>query len=148
MAEFERSDEGLVVTGPLDVEAEAKFRRHLRVLLDSDAEALTLDLSKVKYISSICVGSLVSFWIDLRPKGRRMKIVPSPIVRKVLDMVGLSGVFAKAASVRKAPPAEESSSKRAHFDDDSAGDGDSKAEGDSAAEGDSKDEGGSAGDDQ
>jgi anti-anti-sigma factor len=133
MAEFERSDDGLVVEGPLDIEAAPKLGRHLKVLLDSDAEVLTLDLSKVKYISSICVGSLVAFWVDLRPAGRRMKVAPSPAVRKVFDMVGLSGVFAKAASVRKPPPApEKPTAKHADFDDDESAGGDAPADWDSA----------------
>ncbi len=132
MAEFERSDDGLVVTGPLDTDAATKLGRHLQVLLEGDAEVLTVDLSKVKYISSICVGSLVAFWVDLRPAGRRMKVAPSPAVRKVFDLVGLSSVFAKAASVRKPPPAaEKQSSKHADFDDDASAGGDAPADWDS-----------------
>ena len=114
MAEFDRRDDGLTVTGPLDAESESKLRRHLNVLLGEEAETVAIDLSKVNSISSVCVGQLVAFWIDLRPAGRRMKLVPSPAVRKVLDMTGLTGVFARAASERRkagpeadAPGAEE-----------------------------------------
>ena len=129
MAELERNDDGLVVEGPLDIEAAPKLGRHLKVLLEGDAEVLTLDLSKVKYISSVCVGSLVAFWVDLRPAGRRMKVAPSPAVRKVFDMVGLSSVFAKAASVRKpAPEAEKPASKHADFDDAESSGGDAPSD--------------------
>jgi anti-anti-sigma factor len=118
MVEFDRTEGRLVVAGSLDGDAEAKLRRHLQVLLDADADTVTLDLSKVDFISSVCVGALVAFWIDLRPKGRRMKVAPSAAVRKVLDMTGLSSVFAKAASARKSQPEAAPSSKRAEFDED------------------------------
>ncbi|MHC5056789.1 MAG: STAS domain-containing protein [Planctomycetota bacterium] len=138
MAEFDRGDDGLAVRGSLDGDSEGKLRRHLQVLLSGDAETVTVNLSKVDSISSICVGSLVAFWIDLRPSGRRMKVAPSPAVRKVLDMTGLSGVFAKAASVRKPPPAEEKpASKHADFDDDAADDEDGPVDGGGSDDGDS-----------
>jgi len=137
MAEYDRSDEGLVVTGALDGDSESKLRRHLQVLLGGEAETVTIDLSKVDFISSACVGSLVAFWVDLRPAGRRMKIAPSTTVRKVLDMTGLSGVFARAASARKP---KKPSSKHASFEDEpdkpdgESADGDApKDEGDSAS---------------
>ena len=125
MAEFDRSDDGLVVKGSLDNDSEGKLRRHLEVLLGGEAKKVTIDLSKVDYISSVCVGSLVAFWVDLRPAGRLVKIAPSPAVRKVLDMTGLSGVFAKAASPRKAKPKKKAST-HADFDDGSPGDGDTE----------------------
>ena len=135
MAEFDRGDDGLSVTGSLDGKAESKLRRHLQVLLSGDAETVTINLSKVDFISSICVGSLVAFWVDLRPSGRRMKIAPSPAVRKVLDMTGLSGVFAKAASARKPKaPAKKPASKHAGFDDGDAGDGAAADDGDSGGD--------------
>ncbi len=128
MAEFDRADDELTVIGALDGESESKLRRHLRVLLDCEAETVTIDLTKVKSISSICIGSLVAFWIDLRPSGRRMKVAPSPAVRKILDMTGLSGVFAKAASAR--PPEEKKpASIHASFDDDESSNGDSSEDG-------------------
>ena len=117
MAEFDRGDDGLVVTGSLDGDSESKLRRHLQVLLNGESEIVTIDLSKVDFISSVCVGSLVAFWVDLRPMGRRMKIAPSTAVRKVLDMTGLSGVFARAASAHRPAP-KKPSSKHASFDED------------------------------
>ncbi|MHC4250206.1 MAG: STAS domain-containing protein [Planctomycetota bacterium] len=146
MAEFDRGDDGLAVRGSLDGDSEGKLRRHLQVLLGGDAETVSINLSKVDSISSICVGSLVAFWIDLRPSGRRMKVAPSPAVRKVLDMTGLSGVFAKAASVRKPPPAEEKpASKHADFDD---GNADGEADGeDGPVDGGGPDDGDSGGGD-
>jgi len=141
MAEFDRSDEGLVVTGSLDGDSESKLRRHLQVLLDGESDPVTIDLSKVDFISSVCVGSLVAFWVDLRPAGRRMKIAPSTTVRKVLDMTGLSGVFARAASARKPPP-KKPSSKHASFDGDEA----DKPDGESAEGNTPEDKGDPAGD--
>jgi len=147
MAEFDRGDDGLVVTGSLDGDSESKLRRHLQVLLSSEAETVTIDLSKVDFISSVCVGSLVAFWVDLRPAGRRMKIAPSPAVRKVLDMTGLSGVFAKAATARRPAP-KRPSSKHAEFDEDEADKSDGKsADGESADADVPEDKGDSASDD-
>ena len=143
MAEFDRSDEVLVVTGSLDGDSESKLRRHLQVLLGGESDPVTIDLSKVDFISSVCVGSLVAFWVDLRPAGRRMKIAPSAAVRKVLDMTGLSGVFARAASARKPKKPKKPSSKHANFDEDEA----DKSDGESAEGDGPKDKDDSGGDD-
>ena len=107
MADFDRSDDGLAVTGTLDGDSEEKLRRHLDVLLKGSADTVQIDFSRVDFISSSCVGSLVAFWIDLRPSGRKMKLAPSTSVRKILDLTGLSGVFANAANNRKPDPEEE-----------------------------------------
>jgi anti-anti-sigma factor len=97
MAEFRTVGERLTIVGSLDGSAQAELRSHCQELLDSDAETVELDLARVDQISSVCIGSIVAFWVDLRPAGRRLRIVPSPAVKKVLEMTGLAAVFAKAA---------------------------------------------------
>ena len=82
-----------MVSGDLDPDAEAGLREGLCRLFDSGAEVVTLDLSGVNTISSICVGALVVLWVDLCSDGRRARLIPSPPVKKVLDMTGLSKVL-------------------------------------------------------
>ena len=102
MAEFKTIGDRLTIAGPLDASAEPELRSHCRKLLDSGAETVELDLSRVEEIASACVGSIVAFWIHLRPAGIRLKITPSPAVKRVLELTGLAGVFARAA--RPPPP--------------------------------------------
>ena len=97
MAEFKIVGDRLTVVGPLDGSAQAELRSHCRKLLDGGAETVELDLSGVEHIASVCIGSIVAFWIDLRPAGIRLKIIPSPAVKRVLELTGLAGVFARAA---------------------------------------------------
>jgi anti-anti-sigma factor len=102
MAEFKTVGERLTIVGPLDGSAQAELRSHCRKLLDSGAKTVELDLSRVEQIASVCIGSIVAFWIDLRPAGIRLKIMPSPAVKRVLELTGLADVFARAA--RQNPP--------------------------------------------
>jgi anti-anti-sigma factor len=94
MAEFDLSGDRLAVNGVLDSNAEGQLRSSFRKLLESDAEVVTVDLSEVKMITSVCIGALVVLWIDLGSAGRRGRLVTSPAVKKVLDMTGLTGVLA------------------------------------------------------
>ncbi len=97
MAEFKIIGDRLTIVGPLDGPAQAELRSHCRQLLEGGAETVELDLSGVEHIASVCIGSIVAFWVDLRPAGIRLKIIPSPAVKKVLELTGLTGVFARAA---------------------------------------------------
>lgn len=77
----------------MDSNAELQLRSGLRQLISSAGTEVTVDLSKVESISSICVGALVAAWIDFRAAGKRPKLVASSAVKKVLDMTGLSNVL-------------------------------------------------------
>lgn len=105
MAEFKTVGDRLTVTGRLDASAEPELTSHGRKLLEGGAETVELDLSRVEQIASVCIGSIVALWIDLRPAGIRLKIIPSPAVKRVLELTGLAGVFARAARPRPPEPA-------------------------------------------
>lgn len=94
MAGSDLSGDRLTVSGTLDSNTEGQLKDAFRKLLDGDAEVVMIDLSEVKMITSVCIGALVVLWIDLGSAGRRGKLVPSPSVKKVLDMTGLTSVLA------------------------------------------------------
>ena len=93
MASFNLSGGRLTASGILDADAQHQLRYNCERLLAGDAEVVTVDLSKVDAITSVCVGTLVALWIDLRSAGRRAELKASPGVRKVLDMTGLIPVL-------------------------------------------------------
>jgi anti-anti-sigma factor len=97
MASIRVSGSVLAVTGSLDEGAEADLRRRCREVLGSGAEVVTVDLTGVDMITSVCIGALLVLWMDLRSEGRSAKLLPSPRVKKVLDMVGLASVLAAGA---------------------------------------------------
>ena len=93
MASFNLSGDRLTASGILDADAQDQLRCNCEKLLAGDAEVVTVDLSEVDVITSVCVGTLVALWIDLRSAGRRAKLKASPGVRKVLEMTGLIPVL-------------------------------------------------------
>jgi anti-anti-sigma factor len=101
VAEFKIAGGQLTVTGRLDSADEDELRERLGELFDSGAETISVDLSKLEGISSLCIGSLVALWIDLREAGKRLKIRPSPAVKRMFDLSGLADVFAGAGARRR-----------------------------------------------
>lgn len=97
MASFELDGERLVVVGRLDSESEQELKDRLAALLPTSAPVVTVDLSRVEYVGSACIGSIVALWIDLCAAKRKMKLVASPTVQKVLDTAGLTGVLLPTA---------------------------------------------------
>ena len=93
MARFDISADRMAVNGNLDAEAEKGLRAGIRQLLDGGASSLTVDLSGVDAITSICIGVLVVMCLDVRAAGKKMKIIASPGVKKVLDMTGLAAML-------------------------------------------------------
>ena len=95
MASFELSGACLKVSGILDGEAEVPLRAKLQELTESGEKSLELDLTAVESITSICIGALVAFWIDLSEAGGKLKFSSSDQVKRVLDMTGLTSVLMK-----------------------------------------------------
>ena len=93
MASFNLTGGRLTASGILDADAQDQLKHNCEKLLAGDAEVVTVDLSKVDVITSVCVGTLVALWIDLGSAGRRAKLKTSPGVRKVLEMTGLTPVL-------------------------------------------------------
>lgn len=97
VSDFELDGRRLGVTGALDSDSEEELKARCLDLFLADAQTVEIDLSEVDTITSPCVGALVVLWIDLCAAGRGLKLVASPGVDKVLDMAGLTGVFAAAS---------------------------------------------------
>ena len=97
VSDFELDGGRLSVTGVLDADCEEEFKARCLDLFLADAQTVEIDLSEVDTITSACIGPLVVLWIDLCAAERGLKLVASPGVEKVLDIAGLSGVFAGAS---------------------------------------------------
>ncbi len=97
MAQFKLTRDRLVASGVLDSSAEPQLRQAFEDLLAGGAEAVTVDLSGVEMISSVCVGALVVLWLDLRAAGRWGQLLTSPAVKRILDMTGLTTVLTAEA---------------------------------------------------
>ncbi len=93
MANIEVSGSLLTASGVLDGEAELELRNRFRELFDCGAALVTVDLSGVEVIASVCIGALLVLWMDLRSAGRSAKLIPSPPVKEVLDLTGLASVL-------------------------------------------------------
>ncbi len=104
MAGFELSEGRLTLSGVLDSDAEGQLRDALRRLLDGGAQVVTVDLSRVEMITSVCVGALVVLWIDLCAAGRQVQFATSPAVKKVLDTTGLTNVLMGDAGGERPEP--------------------------------------------
>ncbi len=105
MASFVVVEDRLTVNGVLDSDAEKELRDQLQLLFDSGTGNVTIDLSGVGMITSVCIGALVVFWIDLCEADRRANLIASPEVKKVLDMTGLTAVLMDSAGVT--PPGSD-----------------------------------------
>jgi anti-anti-sigma factor len=95
MASFELSGNQLKMSGSLDGDAEGPMRAQLDKLLGGTTGPVEVDMLGVDVISSICIGALVAFWIDLNSGGRTLKLSASPQVKRVLDLTGLTTVLMK-----------------------------------------------------
>ena len=99
MALFELDEDAgrLVGHGPMDDLDEPALRSNCIKLIMSDARLIELDFSEVTGMSSRCLGTLVTLWVDLCGTERKLKITPSEQVQKTLDLCGLAAVFENAA---------------------------------------------------
>lgn len=93
MPSFDFRGNHLKVTGVLDEDSEYPLRDNLRKLLACGTPTVEIDLTGVVSISSVCLGELVSLWVDLRATKRTMKLSVSSNVEKLLNMVGLTSVI-------------------------------------------------------
>ena len=97
MPTYKQDGGRLTIRGDLEESNEPELRKHCIALVLSEADVVELDLKEVDSITSRCLGTLVTLWLDLCASGRRLKIMPSETVQKTLDLSGLTAVFEKAA---------------------------------------------------
>jgi anti-anti-sigma factor len=112
MATFEISGGRLTIDGWLDTETERDLRDSCTALLSSTEDTVTLDLTKVERINSVSIGVLVALMMDLRQVSKRAILQPSPSLKRVLDMTGLTDTFARAAKPVSKPKPK---SRKAQF---------------------------------
>jgi stage II sporulation protein AA (anti-sigma F factor antagonist) len=80
-------------------------RARLRDIFDSAERSSTvvLDFSNVTYIDSTVIGALVKLHGDMAAvQGRMVVVSPAPVVKRVLDMTGLTLIFHIADSMNDA----------------------------------------------
>jgi anti-anti-sigma factor len=93
VADFMTSPGRLYVSGTLDGDADEEFKEYLSKLLLDGPETVTVDLTEVDFMTSVCMGTLVAFWIDLGAAQRIMDLQVAPEVKRVLDASGLTALF-------------------------------------------------------
>lgn len=93
MAQFELDQCGLKVTGELRESDHEELEKWCRRLLETEAQVVQADLSAVQRIHSCCLAALVSLQLDLRRARRKLRLIPSPDVEKVLRLGGLASFF-------------------------------------------------------
>lgn len=84
-----------VVTGEVDLATAPALRERLLCLLhDHGPDLLDVDLAGVTYLDCTGIGALVAVRNAAVRTGRRVRVShPQPIVRRVLEVTGLLGVF-------------------------------------------------------
>jgi len=93
----------LSLAGELDVSNVAEAREAARKLLDDGCSRLVVDLASVTYTDSSGLGMLVGLLKRLRESGGAMAIAaPVPRVRRVLEITGLTQIFALCDDVAAA----------------------------------------------
>ena len=83
----------LKVEGQLDYEDSRLLHDNCKKLMEVDDLVLTVDLSKVSYINSSCIGILSAMWIEILAEECKMELIVSDEVRRVLTMAGFHRVF-------------------------------------------------------
>lgn len=94
MAAYDIQPGRLVVCGSLDSFGRDTFyEMSLGLLSREKAPQVVLDLQRVTYISSDCVGVISTLWLDACEAEKKLHIVPSHPVRKILALAGFDKVF-------------------------------------------------------
>ena len=95
MSESDFTIEGakLVVREDLRAGCEGELQSHCTRLLDSPERQLTIDLSGVEYVHSLCVGVLSYAWVEALNRDKEVVFVVSPEVADVFERTGLARVF-------------------------------------------------------
>jgi len=93
LTDFDLNGNRLTVKGKLGQECESDLKRALSDLLLTDNAVVELDLRQVDGITSMCIGAVVAAWIDLHACERKLQVIPSAYVLRILDMAGITQAF-------------------------------------------------------
>ncbi len=81
--------------GELDMSTAPRLREELVRLSSDGAMAVTVDLSSLEFVDSTGLSVLITGLKRLREKGGDLALrSPSPVTRRVLEITGLTEVFA------------------------------------------------------
>ena len=83
----------LDVSGEIDFAVRADFRSVLDAVVANTDSPLIVDLTGVRYIDSSGFAELISAWKRMTEGHKRLYIVSSPTVRRLLRILGLERVF-------------------------------------------------------
>lgn len=84
----------LSLSGYLDGHTFVEFERRVQGLLAGGQVRLVIDLSALSYIASAGVGVIINGQHRARQCGGNLQLVnPSPAVREIFDILGLSAIF-------------------------------------------------------
>jgi anti-anti-sigma factor len=95
----------MVVVGEVDLATAHLLRdRVLDLLREQTPAVVDVDLAGVTFLDCTGISALVAVRAALRAGGRMRVSHPQPIVRQVLDMTGLLGIFTAAIDQPQSPP--------------------------------------------
>ena len=84
----------VALCGDLDIDSAPRLKEALLKLRSEGAIGFTLDLTRLAFIDSTGLGTLVAVWNALgNPPGGVRIASPSPSVARALAITGLGGVF-------------------------------------------------------
>jgi anti-sigma B factor antagonist len=91
----------LALTGDLDIDSAPRLKEALSALRDAGATGFELDLTRLVFIDSTGLGTLVAVWNSLgSPEGGVRLVGPSPAVARAFAITGLAEVFPTVADPR------------------------------------------------
>jgi anti-sigma B factor antagonist len=80
--------------GEVDVYTAPQLKQQMISLLESGAEQMVVDLTKVDYLDSTALGVLIGGLKRMRERdGNLVLICPSPRIRRVFEITGLDKIF-------------------------------------------------------
>jgi anti-anti-sigma factor len=91
-AQYKTEGRVLKVTGKLDFAEEEGLRKAGMGLLSKGEGDIVLDLSKVTYISSSCLGEILVLDEESKKKGKKFKVLIPRALLYVYDLMGIRNV--------------------------------------------------------
>src|SRR5579871_5002386 len=96
------------MSGAIDGNTVPSFQQMLEEIKSKGVRRLVLDMSKIKYVNSTGLGSLVKYADSFKSSGGGMALIKVPAkVKIVIEMLGLNAFFAICADLQQALAALE-----------------------------------------
>ena len=93
--ETDRSDDALVVevTGDIDISSSPRFRTKILQLLGTGPAAAVIDMTGVGFCDSSGLSGLLQLHRYCAESGIDLRIAPSKVVRRAIELTGLSSTL-------------------------------------------------------